>query len=224
MKIILKKTLDYDIYDSISIHDDKIIVINQSPVISKEPPNKLSNLIKGKSNYQIIMMIVDHFLKNGEVCYVASKEAIKTDGRKIKFDSSYDKYILERILKSYELSRESHMIASTECEHFISAFDMTSYYTKDNHYLLATKDGKIIENELDFFRRMIDKTFENEKAYLVNENNNIRIISLTNPNKIFILSNLLMKYYSLEVCNIISNHNNGIQKEKGLRLEDKNGK
>ena len=90
MKIILKKTLDYDIYDSISIHDNKIIVINQSPVISKDPSNKLSNLIKGKSNYQIIMMIVDHFLKNGEVCYLASKEAIKTDGRKIKFNSSYD--------------------------------------------------------------------------------------------------------------------------------------
>ncbi len=227
MQIIGKKYLDENSYKSISIYDDKIIVSNGNSIsdIRLEIIPTFTDELKGKTDYEIISSIVDYFINSGKVSYISKGVVLTEDGRKLKFSTLHDENIKRKIAKKYKMDREENLINSEGKVYSVGTSSVCSFYTSDNKYILSNKDDYLLNEELSFFKRMLDYKFNNDIAYLTRFNgydtNYMEIISLEDTNKTIKLSNSLMKKYGSEIYEIVSQHNNSISNRnvKQLRLE-----
>ena len=224
MQIIGKKYLDDNMYDSISIYEDKIIICSSISLSTMEMSYKISDEFDGKSNSEIINLIVDLYLRYNKVNYITHGECLSLEGKRLKFHILNDEYIKKRIKDNYEYNRLNYLIENSENECKVKSLDSISYYTKDNNYSLASVDGHLLNEELYFLSQMIETIFESDLAYYTNvngyENNHMEIISLKDNNKVIRINNNLVKNYNKEICDLISNHNKKISnKNLLLKLE-----
>lgn len=222
MQVIGKKYLDSNFYNSITIHSDKIYIYSRDKIITIDSDSKFSDELKGKSKDEIIEMIIDHYLRNTKVCRIEPTEVLGTNGRKLKFDTYIGDNNKSKIIHKYQSDRLNHFYERDDSKNSIYSINQLSEYD-GNKYFFLTKDNKVATFELEFLYEMIENMFKDEKVYMTSYDPYYHVdpilISMVDDTKVIEVSHYLMEICSGKICEMVSNHNDLIDKNKSKQLK-----
>ena len=216
MKIIGKKHLNENLYSTITIHDDKIYIYSHDKMPTIPSSYKFSDELKGKSDEEIIEMVIDHFLRNTKLYCIVNNEIYGVRGRKLIINVNIPINVKRKIVAKYENDRLNHFYETEENKYDITTIESLSEYSK-NKYTFATNKGKIATIELTFLHEMIERTFKNEEIFIDQEGYYTAIISKTK--RIELNSYILLNICHNKINEIVSNHNNLIANNRKMQLK-----
>lgn len=216
MKIIGKKHLDENLYSTVTIHDDKIYFYSCDKMPTIPSSHKFSDELKGKSDEEVIEMVIDHFLRNTKLYCIVNNEIYGVGGRKLIINVNIPSSVKRKIVTKYENDRINHFYETEEKKYNISTMESLSKYSK-NKYTFATKKGKIATIELTFLKEMIEKVFAGEEIFINQDGYYAAIIS--NTKRIELNSYILLKICHNKIYEIVSNHNDAIINNRAMQLK-----
>lgn len=227
MRIYGGKYLDSHNYSKIFISSKQINVYgsNQESLFYDK---KFVNSLKGKSYYEKIDAVVDHFIYNNKINYISSGSAFSEEGKRLLFHDFSNHAIANKIVSKYTSDRLETLKESETNNYSLNLSLISSNYDKNGNYNLMHQDYVLYDLEVRFLYDFIDVVFKDELAFIALNNGQLKITSL-NCDKVVNLSSIIAKRCMTDICYAVSNHNQNYSKlhekdQKQLKLEVKNGK
>ena len=215
MVIVGKKYLDANFYNSITIYGDKIIIYSRNRIVNLDTSYKFSDECKGKSNEEIIQIVIEHYLRNTKLARILNNEVYGVSGRKLKINVNISNELKRKIINKYENDRINHFYETEEKSYRVISVESLSEYS-GNRYILATKGNGIANMELSFLSEMVENTFQDEIICMNQEGLYVKLSSKT---KYINIGNQLINLCGNKICEIVMNHNSIIENNKAMQLK-----